>query len=393
MLVVLLTITALLVPAAPRSGPFDQNKSAVDQWIQHSYEATQRYRSGDLTGALKLLGSMAKDEQEKAVGAIRAQMERIAAGWPPRPTDVVPWTPRLLRSLAALHMEAALVARNSMYPGLPMDRDAVSVADHHLALATNAFGAAAALTGEQDPFAAQWILAIGLQRMAQAEFTDAYHILTPHCHEKQTYAPLFVACGTLHETFASLAGEPLLRVFRTLGPEVGARRIEPGGTLSWTVRQLSSARFARKQMLERAREYLERALRLDSSNIEGILRLAQVRMQQKDDGAAAELFEKLIARSLDARERYLARLFLARIRDRQNRLADAAALLAETATHQSSLIARAHNAQRRGDAREAAGYVERAALLGVEDPWWGYRYGQYWLPEELLKALREEARK
>ena len=38
-------------------------------------------------------------------------------------------------------------------------------------------------------------------------------------------------------------------------------------------------------------------------------------------------------------------------------------------------------------------YVERAALLGVEDPWWGYRYGQYWLPEELLKALREEARK
>ena len=39
--------------------------------------------------------------------------------------------------------------------------------------------------------------------------------------------------------------------------------------LSWTVRQLSSARFARKQMLERAREYLERALRLDSSNIEG----------------------------------------------------------------------------------------------------------------------------
>ena len=36
---------------------------------------------------------------------------------------------------------------------------------------------------------------------------------------------------------------------------------------------------------------------------------------------------------------------------------------------------------------------ERAALLGVDDPWWGYRYGQYWLPEELFKALREEARK
>ena len=163
--------------------------------------------------------------------------------------------------------------------------------------------------------------------------------------------------------------------------------------LSWQARQLSGARSARKQELERARDYLERALRLDSSHSEATLRLAQVRMQQKDDGAAAELLEKLIARSLDPRERYLARLFLARIRDRQNRLADAAALLAETATHQSSLIARAHNAQRRGDAREAATYVERAALLGVDDPWWGYRYGQDRLPEGLFKALREEARK
>ena len=117
--VVLLAITALVLPPAAHSRPAGQNKSAVDQWIQQSYEATQRYRSGDLTEALKLLGSMTKDEQEKAVGAIRAQIERIAAGWPPRKEDVVPWTPRLLRALAALHMEAAIVARNSK------DRDAV----------------------------------------------------------------------------------------------------------------------------------------------------------------------------------------------------------------------------------------------------------------------------
>ena len=382
--VVLLAVTALVLPPAAHSWPLDQNKSAVDQWIQQSYEATQRYRSGDLTGALKLLGSMTKDEQEKAVGAIRAQMERIAAGWPPKQTDVVPWTPRLLRSLAALHMEAALVARNSE------DRDADAVATHHLTLGTNIFAAVSALTGERDIFAVQWILAMGLEQMAQGEFIDAYQILTPHCHDEQTYAPLLVACGTLHETFASLTAESLSRLHRTPGSVV---YIERAGMLSSQARQLGAARLARKQELERARDYLVRALRLDSSHSEATLRLAQVRMQQKDDGAAADLLGNLIARSLDPRERYLSRLFLARIRDRQNRLADAAALLAETATHQSSLIARAHNAQRRGDAREAATYVHRAALLGVDDPWWGYHFGQYWLPEELFKALREEARK
>ena len=81
--VVLLAIIALVLPPAAHSRPAGQNKSAVDQWIRQSYEATQRYRSGDLTEALKLLGSMTKDEQEKAVGAIRGQIERIAAGWPP----------------------------------------------------------------------------------------------------------------------------------------------------------------------------------------------------------------------------------------------------------------------------------------------------------------------
>ena len=61
-----------------------QNKSAVDQWIQKNFEAVTIYRDGDVTRALELLGTMTLDEQEKSIGAIRGQMERIAAGWPPR---------------------------------------------------------------------------------------------------------------------------------------------------------------------------------------------------------------------------------------------------------------------------------------------------------------------
>lgn len=385
--VVLLVSVTSVVPLPGQRSVDEQHLSAVDHWIRKSYEATNRYRSGDLNGALALLGTMTKEEQEKAVDGIRAHIERIAAGWPPKKEDVVQWTPRLLRSLAALHMEAAIVARASK------EGDADETADDHLALATTAFAAVATLTVEQDTLAARWILAMGLERMAEADFPDAYRILTPHCDEKQTYAPLFVACGTIHETFASLPGAQIVRLRTRRGP-ARVPQFELGVTLGRTVNELSRGRFARGQELEFARKYFERALALHSSHTEALLRLAQVRMQQKDERAASEILEKLIARSsLDQREHYLARLFLARIRDHQNRLDDVAALLAQTAVHQSSLIARAHNAQRRGDVREAAAHVERAALLGVDDPWWGYRYGQYWLPQELFKELREEARK
>ena len=181
------------------------------------------------------------------------------------------------------------------------------------------------------------------------------------------------------------------------GPDpivLSAPQLNLGVSLGRTNNELSRARFLRGQELNFARNYFERALALDSSQTEADSPSWPGPHAAKEDQASAELLEKLIARPvLQPRERYLARLFLARIRDRQNRLDDAAALLAQTQTHQSSLIARAHNAQRRGDAREAATHVERAALLGVDDPWWGYRYGQYWLPQDLFKELREEARK
>jgi hypothetical protein len=384
--VVLLVSVTSVVPLPGQRNVDEQHLSAVDQWIRKSYEATNRYRSGDLSGALALLGTMTQEEQEKAVNEIRGQVAWIAGGGPPKKEWVIPWPRNLLRALGALHMEAAIVARGST------DGDADEIADDHIALATMVFEAAATLTGEQDSFAVRWILAIGLERMAEADFPDAYRILTPHCDEQQTYAPLLVACGTIHETFASLTAEEISR----LGLKRPNARTSFGlaATLSHGVRELVQARFARNEQLNLARQYFERATTLDPSSAEALLRLAQVRIQQKDDRAASDILEKLVARaSLEERDRYLAHLFLARVRDRQNRLDVAAALLTQIATHQSSLIARAHNAQRRGDAREAAALADKAALLGTDDPWWGYRYGQYWLPLDLLKALRAEARK
>ena len=140
---------------------------------------------------------------------------------------------------------------------------------------------------------------------------------------------------------------------------------------------LSRARAARNHQLTSARNYFERAIGLNGDDNEAPLRLANVRMRQGDDQDAAQILEKLIARpSLDARVSYLARLFLTRMRDRQNRLDEAATLLAKVPAAQSALIARAHNAARRGNARDAATLAEQAALSTLDDPWWGYRFGQ-----------------
>ncbi len=366
-----------------------QNQSAIDQWIRKSYEATLMYRSGDTARALELLGTMSLEEQEKAVGApwgIKAQVQRIAAGWPPTKQDVVPWTTRLLRALGALHMEAALEERKSR------DKRGLERATDHAAIAGELFALVVLLDKKDDRAEVRWILAMGLDQMFEGEFLPASDILIPHCKKIADYAPLLVACGSVQETIGSFpadAGLPTgagdVRVFSSTG------FLEPIGSAA--ARPLVRARRSRTERLASARQYFERAIALDSSDPEAPLRLGNVRLRQGDEREAGEILEKLLARpSLDDREAYLARLFLAGIRDRQNRLDEAAALLAKPPVAQSSLLARAHNAQRRGDSADAASFVERAMLSQTDDPWWGYRFGQYWVPRPLFKALREEAR-
>lgn len=94
---------------------------------------------------------------------------------------------------------------------------------------------------------------------------------------------------------------------------------------------------------------------------------------------------------------YLSRLFLGRARERQGR-ADAAIALFRAAvavrpaqSARLSLALRLHTIGRDDEARVLA----EAATTDhdVEDPWWSYRFGQYWLLDPMLAALRAEARR
>jgi tetratricopeptide (TPR) repeat protein len=376
-------LIAVVVCASLWTAP--QNESAVRQFTQKQFEAVAIYRHGNTSGALALLASMSIDEQRKGVEMILAQQERIAAGWPPRRDDI-PWTARLLRALAALHMEAAAALQN------PADLDARlrDDASEHMELGETLFAFVFLTIKEDKHSGARWRLAIGLDYLSKGALAAASSVLRPACKNDDEYAPLLVACGTLDETLSSHAGDPPVA-----GPDLaGLRTFDP--TLSRSVRGLQDARYVRKTLLTSARKYFERAAALDAEDSEAPLRLGNVYYGLGDYDKAEQVLQSLLARAvLKDGDAHLAHLFLGRIREHQTRLEDAGGCYDRAislAATQTALIARAQNAQQRGNAVEAAAFAERAAApKTIADPWWTYALGQYWIKAALFRQLRTEA--
>ena len=188
--------------------------------------------------------------------------------------------------------------------------------------------------------------------------------------------------------------DPVLLFQRGLGLELlvhfglaEPRRTTLGRTLApgmWTARTLDGA----------ATDY-RRALEIDPHLAIARLHLGWVHVMQGDYKRAADDLTLALADARDDRMRYLARLFLGGVWERQNRL-DQAATEYETAhqlgpTHQTPYVAlsRVELARGRADrARELA--RELAALNRIDDdPWWTYRGGT--IDEDALQWLRTEA--
>jgi tetratricopeptide (TPR) repeat protein len=146
--------------------------------------------------------------------------------------------------------------------------------------------------------------------------------------------------------------------------------------------------------LEAAAADYRRALEIDPHLAIARLHLGWVHVLQRDKRAQ----EDLAAALADARDdwtRYLARLFLGGVWERQNRFDEAAAEYEAARqlgpTHQTPFVAlsRVELARGRPDrARELA--VELATLNRIDDdPWWSYRAGT--IDEGALTWLRTEA--
>jgi tetratricopeptide (TPR) repeat protein len=225
--------------------------------------------------------------------------------------------------------------------------------------------------------------------MIDGWFAGARSILTRACDRYAREAALLIACGTVYETFASSAvdgAEAAARALRGIG-ELG--QIRPSATVD-------RYRDARNDDLRRARNALERAADLDPSTVEAVLRLGKVRLDQGDAGDAAAILERLLALRTDERTTYLVRLFLGRVRERQKRFEDASSLFREaiaTVPAQSARLALANRLHAAGRNDEARALVEAATTEpDIEDPWWSYRMGRYWLIEPMLAAVRQQSR-
>jgi len=183
---------------------------------------------------------------------------------------------------------------------------------------------------------------------------------------------------------------------------VRASPMDPGAHLiAGCVNASLAEEFAlrrRESDAQRAREAAEKALRdalaLDPGLQEARLRLGKLLLDLGRAVEAESLLAEVDERAADARQRYLARLFLGRVAERLGRPEEALRLyrlaLEAWPDSQAARLALAHALER--SSGPAAPLVLVGATLGasrrrdrVEDPWWLYLSG----PIELTRALLE----
>jgi tetratricopeptide (TPR) repeat protein len=380
-------LAALAAPAA-RQSPLGHVHVRVA--LADYREAIARYRAGRTADALVILETRtAFDWRDVVRGVLVELREQTANKKPLHLLDVSPFKTdlahnlSLARSAAALHMEAALSAYG---------RDVTTSRhefDGHVGWAEQLFAFVATQDGV--PTAApRWELVLGLTAAAEGRFGWAAQILDAACKRFPEDGPLQLARGSVHETIAGMPASQM-----ATGPAALV-----GWGFSAYGNQLSAARSAREARLDTARDSLQRALTVLPDSAEARIRLARVRFLQGNQKTATQLLMEVIEERAPAsgRERYLARLFLGRLHERQDRLEDAARLFEDAltinASGQSAFVALAEVTRRRGDAGGAVRMSERmlAAPRPDDDPWTGYRFAQYFVRDDLLAQLRKEAR-
>lgn len=308
------------------------------------------------------------------------------------------WTVAMTRVAASLHMEAALQAFRRNVSSSEENVEA------HIQMADLFFDFYERHTKEP-PQSPRWRHAIGLAAMAAGRFSSALGILDPACRKLPQDAPLHLACGSAREAIAMLPAD-LAAMLRSEGtgrpfednPLTDADESKDPKSIA----SLYRAGASRAVALRQAVRDLELALTSDPADAEAALRLAHVRMLQGDDKAAARLLEPLVAqqpRDAPPRIPYLARLYLGAVRARQRQPAVAAALFEEAIalvpSGRSAYLAQASLARSDGDRSRSAALLRRMmdAPAKPDDPWIGYRFGQYWVLDGLIAQLRKEVQR
>lgn len=344
----------------------------------------ETYRAGDTAAALEMLRADPLETRRQTARATAAS-HRLSVAGPIRPGDSSPkWTLALLRAAGAVHMEDAL--EEYKQGGGDLARSVLT----RIEIAEILLDEVAEFDKNASD-AAGWEWAIGQQAMSDGAFHIARPVLLRACDRYPKELPLLIlGCGSLHESAASFNIDTATALRRI-------RVINQSTALDRAAYMLMGFRSERNNNLNLAAKAFVAVRALDPRNVEAALRLGHVRLRQEDPEGAAETLEPLVRLKGDQRVMYLSRLFLGRARERQNRPEDASALFREAVAVLPAQSARLSLAQwlhargRNDEARLLADAV--TSERDVDDPWWSYRFGQYWLLDATLAALRAEARR
>ncbi len=353
LLAAVLTVTAglgVLEPAirAQRGTPMPPRPPQPDaREIADEYQQLiHRYRSGDVEAA----ADIAKTWRTASVEAVQ---------------DVQRWDRLTLRAAAMLEADAALSRTREVVRkfGLPASIDAAtSDAGMHLTLAIRWLDRADKLRPlDKSPFRQQWQVAIG-RRLFWDGFVSLADMILGDASLVFPNAPdVWLAYGTVRETAVSY----LTALPHTVPPVTG-----PSELKSDRVRQLDSARYV-----------LGRAVKAPSASAEANVRLAHVRILQRDDDVARTLLEEVRATRPPDDLAYATALLLGGIMERREELQPAASLYQEATRlmpgGQSGYLAHASALRAAGRTREATDALRLmlSRTSGERDPWVRYRLG------------------
>ena len=229
---------------------------------------------------------------------------------------------------------------------------------------------------DKSPFRRQWQVAVGRALLRDEYLGLADMILGDASLVFPNDPDVLLAYGTVRETAALQSTANIARSIRTSSGFVYFRHDQ----------------FA---LIREAQRALGRALRASPDSHEVRLRLANLRLLQRDDGAAAALLDELPSTRPIPEMAYLAALLRGRVAERRTDLTGAATLYQAARqiipNAQTGFIAHAQALRMAGETRESVDVIRQMLTRETpgQDPWARYPFG---LDESRasLDALRDQ---
>lgn len=292
-----------------------------------------------------------------------------------------PWTPVLFRAAAMLRTEVAFGAH---------DRHDRATFKRHIDAADDLLQLAFQREPDND-FRARWHVAAGLRLLSAGDISEADDFAGRHCRTAAPPPKLRLLCGVTASTHAMLIRFPL-----PLDSE-GAPVRRPRSEIESERTRLVVARL---DLLEQAVRHFEAAIAADRSLHEASLRAAHALMQM---GKAAEA-ERHVAPLIDVSGapplRYLARLMLGALHERQGNRESAetlyraaSQLLPEAPRARVALAHLLYNAGDRVSAPKIIAALVEPALDPADDPWTFFPVDFIATPYATLDDLLREVRR